>query len=68
MNSTDTEFGRLGMLICGDLFAEYVIARLDPALRLLLVPMARSFDVHSPDPSSDLRSQVAANQLLPGLP
>jgi predicted amidohydrolase len=49
VGSIDTEFGRLGMLVCADLFAEDVVARLDPALRLLLVPTARSFDGQSPD-------------------
>ena len=49
VDSVETEFGRLGMLVCADLFAEEVVARLDPALKLLLVPTARSFDGQSPD-------------------
>jgi predicted amidohydrolase len=49
VESVGTEFGRLGMLVCADLFAEEVVARLDPALKLLLVPTARSFDGQSPD-------------------
>ena len=49
VNSIETEFGKLGMLVCADLFAEEVVARLDPALKLLLVPTARSFDGGSPD-------------------
>ena len=51
VDSIDTEFGKLGMLVCADLFAEEVITRLDPALKLLLVPTARSFDGQSPDPA-----------------
>ena len=50
VNSFETEFGKLGMLICADLFNDEVVARLDPALQLLLVPTARSFDGQSPDP------------------
>jgi predicted amidohydrolase len=49
VNSIETHFGRLGMLVCADLFAAEVVARLDPALKLLLVPTARSFDGQSPD-------------------
>jgi len=48
--SIDTEFGKLGMLICADLFDEEVIGQLDPDLRLLMVPMSRCFDGLSPDP------------------
>lgn len=46
--TVESEFGRLGMLICGDLFDEEVVARLGRP-RLLIVPMARSFDGRSPD-------------------
>ncbi|MGQ9549389.1 MAG: carbon-nitrogen hydrolase family protein [Roseiflexus sp.] len=49
VNSVDTELGRLGLLICGDLFNEEVTRKLDPALHMLIVPMARSFDNRSPD-------------------
>ena len=49
VDSVETEFGRLGILVCADLFAEDVIVRLDPALKLLLVPTARSFDGGSPN-------------------
>ncbi len=41
--------GRLGLLICGDLFNKEVAQELDPSLNLLIVPMARSFDIRSPD-------------------
>ncbi len=50
VDSIDTELGRLGILICGDLFNATVVQRLSPSLDLLLVPMARSFDQRSPDP------------------
>jgi predicted amidohydrolase len=49
VNSLETELGKLGMLVCADLFEAEVVARLDPALKLLLVPTARSFDGQSPD-------------------
>ncbi|HNS53132.1 MAG TPA: carbon-nitrogen hydrolase family protein [Anaerolineae bacterium] len=44
----DTELGRLGVLICGDLFDVAAVQRLDPRLALLLVPMSRSFSGLSP--------------------
>ncbi|MGB9722806.1 MAG: carbon-nitrogen hydrolase family protein [Chloroflexia bacterium] len=46
--TVESEFGRLGILICGDLFDEEVVARLGRP-RFLIVPMARSFDGRSPD-------------------
>lgn len=49
VSSVETEIGRLGILICGDLFDEDVVKKLDPALQLLIVPMSRSFDGRSPD-------------------
>ena len=48
--AVDTELGRLGILICGDLFSDEVRSRLPHPLDVLLVPMARSFDGKSPDP------------------
>lgn len=47
--SIDTEFGRLGILICGDLFSEQVISKIDGSLVLLLMPMSRCFAGKSPD-------------------
>jgi predicted amidohydrolase len=49
VRSLVTEIGRLGILICADLFNDQVINQLDPGLQLLLVPMWRSFDGQSPD-------------------
>jgi predicted amidohydrolase len=49
VKAVETEFGRLGMLICGDLFSDEVRARIPHPLTALLVPMARSFDGKSPD-------------------
>ncbi|MCU0487203.1 MAG: carbon-nitrogen hydrolase family protein [Anaerolineales bacterium] len=49
VKAVETEFGRLGMLICGDLFSDEVRARLPRPLTALLVPMSRSFDGKSPD-------------------
>ncbi len=49
VHTVETHLGRLSILICGDLFDEQVVARLDADLDLLLVPMARAFDHRSPD-------------------
>lgn len=49
VNDVDSEFGRLGILICGDLFNKDVLRRLDSPLDLLIMPMSRSFDGCSPD-------------------
>ncbi len=48
VTTVESEFGRLGILICGDLFDEEAVARLGRP-HLLIVPMARSFDGRSPD-------------------
>jgi predicted amidohydrolase len=47
----DTDIGRLGILICGDLFSDEAIAQFSKSLDLLIVPMARSFANKSPDRS-----------------
>ena len=49
VDSVHTELGRLGILICGDLFNKKTVQELDPSLNWLIVPMARSFDERSPD-------------------
>lgn len=49
VESVGTEFGMLGILICGDLFHAEVVERMGRDLRLMIVPMARSFDGQSPD-------------------
>jgi predicted amidohydrolase len=49
VGSVDTEIGRLGILICGDLFSDEVIGKLDRSLQLLIVPMSRSFDDSLPN-------------------
>ena len=45
----ETEFGRLAILICGDLFHDEVKAKLDSHLDVLLLPISRSFDGDSPN-------------------
>ncbi|HFQ95035.1 MAG TPA: carbon-nitrogen hydrolase family protein [Anaerolineae bacterium] len=50
VRGVDTEFGRVSILICGDLFADDARAQLDASLDLVLVPMARAFAGRSPDP------------------
>ncbi len=47
--SADTPLGRLGILLCGDLFNERIRRRLHGSVDWLLVPLARSFDGRSPD-------------------
>jgi len=47
--SVETEVGKLGILICGDLFQDEVVGMLAHDVKLLLVPMARCFDGQSPD-------------------
>ncbi len=49
LDSVTTELGRLSILICGDLFAERVIAQVREDLDLVIVPMARAFAGCSPD-------------------
>lgn len=49
VGSVNTEIGRLGILICGDLFSDEVIGKLDCSLQLLIVPMSRSFDESPPN-------------------
>ncbi len=44
-----TEFGRICVLLCGDLFDDEVKARVNPETDLLIVPLARGFDGKSPD-------------------
>lgn len=46
-----TELGRLGILICGDLFNESVARQAVGQVDILLVPLARSFAGRSPDPN-----------------
>ena len=45
----DTEFGKLSILVCGDLFDDDVKARLRGRVELLILPLARGFDGKSPD-------------------
>ncbi len=51
VRTVDTELGRLSVIICGDLFNDDVVRQMDRSVDLLLVPIARSFDGHSPDPA-----------------
>jgi len=44
-----TEFGRLAVLLCGDLFEEKTKAMLNQRADILILPLARSFDGKSPD-------------------
>ncbi len=45
----ETEFGRLAILICGDLFNDEVKVKIERPLSVLLMPMSRSFDGDSPN-------------------
>ncbi len=48
VDNVDTELGRLGILICGDLFDEETVHELDRSLDLLIVPMSRPFSEEMP--------------------
>jgi len=50
VGSVETQFGTIGILICGDLFSHKVTEKRNPELDFLIIPMARSFDDISPDP------------------
>lgn len=49
VKAIDSEFGRLSILLCGDLFEDEVKAKLDKQLSFLILPLARSFNGKSPD-------------------
>jgi predicted amidohydrolase len=49
VKTIETEFGRLAILLCGDLFHDEVKVKIDKPLTALLLPMSRSFDGKSPD-------------------
>ncbi len=59
-HSVETPFGRVGILICGDLFNQQAVAAFNPPPDLLLIPMSRSFDGRSPDPARWEREERAA--------
>lgn len=48
--SAETSLGRVGILICGDLFNESAARQAARRADVLLVPLARSFAGRSPDP------------------
>lgn len=49
--SVKTRLGRMGILVCGDLFNESASRRAAGRVDVLLVPLARSFAGRSPDPA-----------------
>jgi len=49
VEAANTEFGKVALLICGDLFQEEAIQQVPPDTQWLMVPMARGFDGRSPD-------------------
>lgn len=59
-SAVETEHGRIGVLICGDLFHQEAVRQLDSNLQLLLVPMSRGFDGASPDLRRWLNEERAA--------
>ena len=56
----EAPWGRVSILICGDLFSEAVVRQLPAGLDYLLVPMSRAFDGVSPDPARWAREERAA--------
>jgi predicted amidohydrolase len=51
IHTVRTSMGRLGVLVCGDLFDEELHKKLRSKTDFVLVPMARCFDGQSPDPA-----------------
>ncbi len=49
VSSVDTRFGKIGILICADIFSKEVVEKLNPELDFLIMPMVRSFDGISPN-------------------
>lgn len=49
VKAIDTEFGKISVLLCGDLFDEGVKAKVSQDTDILILPLARSFDGKSPD-------------------
>lgn len=49
VRAVDTDFGKVSILLCGDLFDDDVKAKVSPETHLLILPLARSFDAKSPD-------------------
>jgi len=49
VNVGQTKFGKVAVLICGDLFDDDAIQQVPLDTQLLIVPMARGFDKQSPD-------------------
>jgi predicted amidohydrolase len=45
----DTEFGKVSVLLCGDLFDDEIKAKISKDIEFLILPLARSFDGKSPD-------------------
>lgn len=49
VKTIDTEFGKVSMLLCGDLFDDEVKIKISPDTDMLILLLARSFDEKSPD-------------------
>jgi predicted amidohydrolase len=49
VKAVNTEFGKVCVLLCGDLFDDEVKARVNRDTDVLILPLARSFDGKSPD-------------------
>lgn len=49
LKAVDTDFGKVSVLLCGDLFDDEVKTKIDPDTNVLILPLARSFDEKSPD-------------------
>lgn len=60
VQSVNTEFGRVCILLCGDLFDDSVKARVSRDTDILIVPLARSFDGKSPDVERWLKEERQA--------
>lgn len=49
VRAIDTEWGKIAVLLCGDLFDDEVKAKISRDTAMLILPLARSFDKKSPD-------------------
>lgn len=49
VRTVDTEFGKISVLLCGDLFHDEVKAKISKEIAFFILPLSRSFDGKSPD-------------------
>jgi predicted amidohydrolase len=60
VKAVNTEFGKIAVLICGDVFDDEVKARVSRDTNVLILPLAHSFDGRSPDLDRWLKEECQA--------